>query len=171
MNETFLIFVEPTCHDLTDATYFDDQKDATINENDKFSHPLANGYMVEVTGWTHIRTAYAKGYVRNAVGFGHATVTGLKENTDYTIDVYEYASVYPGANSVAVGSQNFETVSSASEDPTVSTIVTSDSDGKIFLKFTKRSTDEAKQIHFSGLSVSRTEDFSCDGWYLRLNYD
>ena len=121
--------------------------------------------MVELTGWTHIRTAYAKGYVRNAVGVGHATITGLKANTEFTVDVYEYASMYPGANSVTVGSQNFDTVSSASEDPTVSTVVTSDSDGKISLKFTKKSTDWAKHIHFSGLSVSRTEEYSCDGEY------
>ena len=121
--------------------------------------------MVELTGWTHIRTAYAKGYVRNAVGVGHATITGLKANTEFTVDVYEYASMYPGANSVTVGSQNFDTVSSASEDPTVSTVVTSDSDGKISLKFTKKSTEGAKHIHFSGLRVSRTEEYSCDGEY------
>ena len=116
--------------------------------------------MVEVTGWTHIRTGYAKGYVRNAVGVGQATVTGLRANTEYKVDVYEYASQYSGANTVSVGSQKFDTVSSASEDPTVRTVAISDSDGKILLKFTKQSTDHAKHIHFSGLSV-----YTCDGKY------
>ena len=144
------------CDDLTDATYFNDQDDKTVNTNDKFYHSLANGYMVELTGWTHIRTGYAKGYVRNVAGVGSATITGLKANTEYTIDVYNYASENPGTNSLSIGNnidswQTFDTEQGLSEDPSVSgIIVKSDPDGNIFLNFTKVS----KHIQFSGLSVS-----------------
>ena len=119
--------------------------------------------MVEVTGWTNIRE-YAKGYLRNIDGVGSATITGLKENTEYTIDVYNYASTFAGTNSLSIGNnidswQNNDVEQSSSEDPSVSgIIVNSDPDGKIFLKFTKVST----HIHFSGLSVSRTKEYSCD---------
>ena len=91
----------------------------------------------------------------------------------YIIDVYNYASENPGTNSLSIGNnidswQTFDTVQGLSEDPSVSGIsVESDPAGKIFLNFTKVS----KHIQFSGLSVSRTGDYSCDGLYLRLHYD
>ena len=154
------------CHDLTDATYFNDQDDKSINTYERFHHSLANGYMVELTGWTHIRTEYAKGYIRTTMGTGYATISGLKENTDYTIDVYNYASEIPGTNRLDIGNdidsvQSFDTEQGLSEDPSVSgIIVKSAPDGRIFLRF--RRTEESEQIHFSGLSVSRTQAFSCD---------
>ena len=81
---------------------------------------------------------------------GHADIVKLKKNTKYTISVYQYLPENPD-NKIGIGTQNnwqyldnFKTFKQ--------TIVESDSHGKIFLEFHKKSTD----VYFSGISVSRT---------------
>ena len=118
--------------------------------------------MVELLGWSHTRD-WAKGYVRNVKGIGQATVTGLNENTEYTISVYQLSNPKSyGTNSLDIGNgngwQHFETKQSASQDPTVNAIARSDSNGMIILRFTQKGP---KNVHFSGLSVSRTHKISC----------
>ena len=61
-----------------------------VQTSDTFTHDLANGYTMELTGWTHTRD-YAKGYLRNKAGNGLATVSGLQPNRVYHYDVYQYA--------------------------------------------------------------------------------
>ena len=159
-----VVTVSSSCVDLTYPTFFDDQADRNVKVDDQFSHSLANGYTVVLTGFTHIRTGYAKGYVKNLIGgLAYATITGLEKNTEYTIDVYQYASQYPGGNFLDIGTDNewkqFFTMASSSEEPTVKdSSASSDSHGMIFLKFKQK----ANHLHFSGLRVSRTKD-RCNG--------
>eukprot|EP00560_Eucampia_antarctica_P008352 CAMPEP_0197825086 /NCGR_PEP_ID=MMETSP1437-20131217/2223_1 /TAXON_ID=49252 ORGANISM="Eucampia antarctica, Strain CCMP1452" /NCGR_SAMPLE_ID=MMETSP1437 /ASSEMBLY_ACC=CAM_ASM_001096 /LENGTH=141 /DNA_ID=CAMNT_0043424941 /DNA_START=91 /DNA_END=513 /DNA_ORIENTATION=- len=79
---------------------FSDRGNSVLSTSSTYSYDLANGYIVDLTGWSHTRN-FAYGFVRNSAGSPNPTavVSGMVPGGIYAFKVYQYATTtYAGAN-------------------------------------------------------------------------
>ena len=127
----------------------------TLNKENTYTYTLQNGYKAELTGWTQTRN-YAKGFLRNEPGSGHATVSGLIAGQVYSFAIYQYASQYQGQNNLkANGIDQGKTDATASDDATKTGTAIADGTGKIEFEFERND----RHVHLSGIAVG----IKCEG--------
>jgi len=139
-----------------EVTFFNDKGDTTLETTDVFSYNLANGFTVELTGWSHTRD-YAKGYLRNVEGTGSATIKNLEANKMYFYEIYMFASAFANKADISInGELKFTSVPTSQVSPlpaAVSGKVTANNEGQIVIEITHAHDSQSHHIHLSGLSV------------------
>ena len=115
---------------------------------------LDGGFVARLHGWTHARD-YAHGLLRNILGDATAIVSGLSPNQPYEYVIYQFATIYPGANGFQVnGVTQPDTIqkleNTASNTPTAHGVARARADGTILFTFTRKTY----HVNLSGMSIS-----------------
>jgi hypothetical protein len=79
-----------TCEPLSTLTEnnFNDRGDSSLSWTSTYTYSLANGYSVDLIGWTHTRN-YAYGFLTNTANTNpRAIVSGLQPGGSYKFKVY-----------------------------------------------------------------------------------
>mmetsp|Transcript_6635 Transcript_6635/g.7093 ORF Transcript_6635/g.7093 Transcript_6635/m.7093 type:complete len:1060 (-) Transcript_6635:521-3700(-) len=136
---------------------FNDKGDTSLRRNNFYSYALANGYPVQLTGWSQTRN-YAYGYLRTIgntwPNLPMAVVSGLVPGGIYAFKVYQYASLHAGTNLLSVNGISLgSTTSSKSMEATAEGEATADGQGRITFTFTAQSD----HVQLSGLAIGRCQ--------------
>merc|ERR1719145_522719 len=140
------------CEPLSTLTEnnFNDRGDSSLSWPSTYTYSLANGYSVDLIGWTHTRN-YAYGFLTNTANTNpRAIVSGLQPGGSYKFKVYQYASAYAGSNSLAVNGVDLgSTSTSTTMDASADGDTTATAQGEITFTFTR----VTHHVHLSGLAI------------------